>query len=218
MRKRYALDANVLASIVNSDDDEHFNCYSFFRNLHDDDKAIWVVPGLIFFEFQATQSKRNKRHRPGYSVFRHAPLFYENTELYHVTKKFLAKVYQLGLYDKFNSLKGADLLYACIAKIEGIPLVTHDKDFDLYSEEITLIKPRDLMRQTGTVTVQEGSKVYKVGYEAVEDGCGGTVRLDTGQATHVGGLTAKIVARQLLREMISSGLADKLRLGRPMEK
>jgi hypothetical protein len=58
MRKRYALDASVLASIVNSDDIEHFSCYSFFRNLHDHDKAIWVVPGLIFFEFQATQSRR----------------------------------------------------------------------------------------------------------------------------------------------------------------
>lgn len=190
----------------------------FFRNLHDDDKATWVVPGLIFFEFQATQSRRYKERRPRHSVFRHAPLFYENTEVYHVTKKFLAKVYQLGLYDKFSSLKGADLLYACIAKVENIPLVTHDKDFDPYSEEITLIKPRDLVKQTGTVMVQDGGKVYQVGYEAVEDSCGGTVRLDTGQATHVGGLTAKIVARQLLREMISSGLADKLKLGCPLEK
>ena len=84
MQKRYALDANVLVSIVNSDDVEHFSCYSFFRNLHDDDKAIWVVPGLIFFEFQATQSKRYKQYRPGHSVFRYAPLFYDNTELYHV--------------------------------------------------------------------------------------------------------------------------------------
>jgi hypothetical protein len=60
MQKRYALDASVLASIVNSDDAEHFSCYSFFRDLNDDDKALWVVPGLIFFEFQATQSRRPK--------------------------------------------------------------------------------------------------------------------------------------------------------------
>jgi hypothetical protein len=29
LRQRYALDASVLASIVNSDDVEHFSCYSF---------------------------------------------------------------------------------------------------------------------------------------------------------------------------------------------
>lgn len=146
MRKRYALDASVLASIVNSDDPEHFSCYSFFRNLHDEDKAIWVVPGLIFFEFQATQSRRYREHRPGKPVFRNAPLFYTNTELYHVTKKFLITVSELGLYDKFSRLRGADLLYACIARVEGIPLVTHDAGFNRYSNEITLIKPRELYR------------------------------------------------------------------------
>ena len=54
-----------------------------------------------------------------------------------------------------------------------------------------------------------------VGYEEFKDSSGGTVRLDTGQATHVGGLTVKIVARHLLREIVDSGLADKLGLGRP---
>ena len=218
MRQRYALDANVLASIVNSDDVEHFSCDSFFRNLHDDDKAIWVVPGLIFFEFQATQSRRYRDLHPGNSVFRSAPLFYENTEVYQVTKRFLKQVYDLSLYDVFSQLRGADLLYACIARVERIPLVTHDGGFDRYNKEITLIKPRDLIRHPGKVTLQNGGKLYTVGYEEVQDSSGGTVRLDTGQATHVGGLTAKIVARQLLREIISSGLADKLGLGRPQQK
>src|SRR5207249_9438621 len=125
MRQRYALDASILASIVNSDDVEHFSCYSFFRDLDDDDKARWVVPGLIFFEFQAAQSKRYRMLRPGQPVFRRAPLHYENTELYHVTKTFLGKVYELDLYEKFSILNGADLLYACIARVEHIPLVTH---------------------------------------------------------------------------------------------
>lgn len=146
MRQRYVLDTSVLVSIVNSDDAEHFSCYSFFQNLHDEDKAIWVVPGVIFFEFQATQSRRYRDRRPDHPVFRHAPLFYTNSELYQVTKKFLKKVYDLGLYDKFSSLRGADLLYACIARVEDIPLVTHDKDFDVYSREITIIRPPDLYK------------------------------------------------------------------------
>jgi hypothetical protein len=121
MRKRYALDASVLASIVNSDDVEHFSCYSFFRNHDDNDEVWWVVPGLVFFEFQATQSTRYRTRLPGEPVFRNAPLHYENAELYHVTKKFLAKVYELDLYERFSRLRGADLLYACIACVEGIP-------------------------------------------------------------------------------------------------
>lgn len=151
-------------------------------------------------------------------MFLHSPLYYENTELYHVTKKFLAKVYNLGLYDKFSTLRGADLLYACIARVENIPLVTHDSDFDPYRKELTLIKPRDLMRRTSSVTIQNSGKLYTVGYEEVRDSSGGTVRLDTGQATHVGGLTAELVAQHLLEEIISSGLADKLGLGRPLQK
>ena len=218
MRKRYALDANVLASIVNSDDAEHFSCYSFFRNLDDDDKARWIVPGLIFFEFQATQSRRYRIRQPRRPAFRRSPLHYENTELYHVTKKFLTKVYELDLYEKFSLLRGADLLYACIARVGNIPLVTHDSDFDPYENDLTLIRPRDLMRHTDTITVTNNGTLYKVGYEIVNDGSGGTVRLDTGQATHVGGLTAKVAARHLLSEMIRSGLADKLRVGRPQQK
>jgi hypothetical protein len=50
------------------------------------------------------------------------PLYFENCELYEVTPTFLQRVWNLDLYRKFDSLKGADLLYACIAHIEQIPL------------------------------------------------------------------------------------------------
>ena len=96
--------------------------------------------------------------------------------------------------------------------------MTHDSDFDPYNEELALIKPRDLMKRTGRVTLKTDDKIYTVGYEEVKDGSGGTVRLHTGQATHVGGLAAKMVAQHLLREIIDSGLADKLGLGRPYLK
>ena len=96
------------------------------------------------FEFNATQSRRYREKRPGLPVFRNAPLFITNTELYEVTEAFLVKAWELGLYDIFSQLRGADLLYACIARVEGIPLVTHDADFDQYCNEIQLIKPREL--------------------------------------------------------------------------
>jgi hypothetical protein len=142
-------------------------------------------------------------------------LFYENTELHHVTKTFLRRVFKLGLYDRFSLLKGQDLLYACIAFVEGIPLVTHDKDFNPYRKDLTLISPRetygtgDTPLGTGTVTVKKNSKTYTVGYKVFR----GVVQLDTGQATHTDGPGAAMVARQLLREIIDSGLADRMKLG-----
>lgn len=148
MKQRFALDASVLTSIVNSDDVHHLPCYSFFRNHHDDDTAMWIIPGLIFFEFQAAQSRRYREKRPGKPVFRFAPLFVKKCQLYHVTQKFLHRVHELELYDLFNHLKGADLLYACIAKVEGIPLVTHDKQFTQYRSELELINPCDLYRHS----------------------------------------------------------------------
>jgi predicted nucleic acid-binding protein len=102
-----------------------------------------VVPGLIFFELQAVRARRKRdkvEDRPPYGRI---PLYMENSELYEVTPAFLKRVWALDLYNVFLSLKGADLLCACIAKVENIPLVTHDKDFDQYESTIQIIRPRD---------------------------------------------------------------------------
>jgi hypothetical protein len=91
MKLRYVLDASVLASIVNSDDVEHFSCYSFFRNLHDGDKVVWVVPSLLFFEYQATQSRRYREKGMEGDAFRHAPLYVSNSILYEANRDFLIR-------------------------------------------------------------------------------------------------------------------------------
>jgi predicted nucleic acid-binding protein len=144
MKQRLALDASVLTSIVNSDDVHHIPCYSYFVKHHEADTAQWVIPGLIIFEYQATQSRRYRERRPGKPVFRFAPLYVDKCQLYHITQKFLHTVDELKLYDLFNHLKGADLLYACIAKVEDIPLVTHDKQFNQYRNDLRLINPCEL--------------------------------------------------------------------------
>ena len=141
MKRRLALDASVLTSIVNSDDVFHWPCYRFFREHHDADTAIWVIPSLIMFEYQATQSRRYRQLHPGKKVFRYAPLFVDKCELYDISQEFLWKIDDLSLYDLFGHLRGADLVYACIAKVERIPLVTHDKQFWQYEKELDLINP-----------------------------------------------------------------------------
>ena len=59
--------------------------------------------------------KRDKlEDRPPYGRIQ---LFVKNSELYEVTPAFLKRVWDLDLYNIFISFKGADLLYACIAKV-----------------------------------------------------------------------------------------------------
>jgi predicted nucleic acid-binding protein len=143
VRLRYVLDASVMAAVINMDDPYHQGCYTFFQDLHETDRVRWVVPGLIFFELQATRARRKRdgiEDRPPYGRI---PLYDENSELYEVTPAFLKSVWDQDLYNVFLSLKGADLLYACIAKVENIPLVTHDTDFDPYEGAIKIIRPRD---------------------------------------------------------------------------
>jgi hypothetical protein len=64
----------------------------------------------------------------------------------------------------------------------------------------------------GAVTVEHRDKIYTVRYDLMKSG---VVRLETGQATPLGSLTAQAVARQLLRDIIESGAADREGLGRP---
>jgi hypothetical protein len=138
-------------------------------------------------------------------------LFIENCELYQVTASFLARLWELGLYDLFSHLKGADLLYACIAKVEEDPLVTHDAGFDRYSNELTIIKPRELYRFRGEVSIEYNGKTYKASY--LYDMDGETVEVEARSAdnapakliTHRGGSSAQSLARILLRELVEAG-------------
>jgi predicted nucleic acid-binding protein len=142
MRLRYVLDASVMAAVINMDDPEHQSCYWFFQNLHDADRVTWVVPGLIFFELQAVRARRkhDKVDRPPYGRIRYT---WKTRNSMKLRLAFLKRVWDLDLYNVFLSLKGADLLYACMARVESIPLVTHDKDFDQYEGTIQIIRPRD---------------------------------------------------------------------------
>jgi predicted nucleic acid-binding protein len=141
MRQRYVLDASMLGAVVNMDDPSHQDSYWYFKELHDADAATWVVPGLIFFEMQAMRARRHRERRDGSPIYRNLPLYFENTELYEVTQPFLQKVWEMDLYIKFGTLKGADLLYACIAHVENIPLVTQDHDFDRHADLLRIVRP-----------------------------------------------------------------------------
>ena len=137
-RERYVVDASVLVSSVNSADEHHLPCYQWIRERFDEG-ALVVVPALAFFEFQAAQSRKSRelKRKP----YRELRLHEGNARLYPMSRRFLARTYDGGLYDRFPMLKGADLVYACVAALESLPLVTRDRHFDQYASDIKIINP-----------------------------------------------------------------------------
>lgn len=114
--KRLLVDASFLISAIRSCDTNHVACYSFFRNHEDDTK--WIVPTIAYFEYQAAQSRLRREGKRAYR-----DLYIPNVEVLEISTDLMRKTAELDLANIFDNLRGADLIYACIAKTEGIPIV-----------------------------------------------------------------------------------------------
>ena len=127
---RIVLDASVMISAINSADPKHEDCYQFVRER----EATWVVPLVAAFEFHAAQSRAV---REGRRVIRE--IYWPNAERYEITTGMLRRVSEAGLFERLSPLRGADLIYACVAALEHIPLATHDRDFEKVADVITVL-------------------------------------------------------------------------------
>jgi len=67
--------------------------------------------------------------RDGKRILREFYLMDENALLYDVDEELISKGYDLFSKPGFDQLRGADLVFACIAAIEDAFLVTRDKAF-----------------------------------------------------------------------------------------
>ena len=68
----------------------------------------------------------------------------ENAVLYDIDKKLIAKSVELFTLDGFDTLHGADLVFACIAYIEDAYLVTMDRKLAMHaSKQIKVINLSD---------------------------------------------------------------------------
>lgn len=133
---RILTDASFLISAIRTCDANHVACYSYFRNNED---STWVVPTIAYFEYQAAQSRLRREGKKAYRQ-----LYIPNVEVYEISMPMIRRTAALDLANVFEKLRGADLIYACIAKIEGIPLITCDARFEEYADEIEVINPTRL--------------------------------------------------------------------------
>lgn len=136
MKKTYLVDAGFMVAVARRNHEFHEPCYNFARH-HGD--AVWVIPPMALFEFHASQSRRNKIENTHDEQFH--TLNWPHARYYDIDQQFARKAWELDLFNRFENLGGSDLIYACIARVEGIPLVTRDSDFLLYSDEIVIVNP-----------------------------------------------------------------------------
>lgn len=124
---RKVIDANVLMSVLNVDDKFHGLCLNFFQKVSADNQTALVLPMHTVIEIN-TKLRKLKKNGKWTS---NQNFIAEGQEHYEITAKFIKQIQDNKLYDLFlHKLGSQDAIYAAIAFIEKIPLVTLDKDFE----------------------------------------------------------------------------------------
>ena len=134
--------------------------YSPGHSLYKDFSDGWLLgpyfniyPSIAVFELQASISRM---HREGRKILRDFYIVSENSMVYPIDQELIYRCEKLFDAPGFSSLRGADLIFACLAKLEDAYLVTLDKGFEAVASEIRVLdlngsrdspKYRDLFRQ-----------------------------------------------------------------------
>jgi len=137
--KKFVWDTSAFVSLVRTNDiDEkcHCDCKNFMLD-HEHD--IHLFSATLWFEFQATLSRKK---REGQKVLRDVYILNDRRLVYSIDENFLRKTSTLKLYEKFENLRGMDLIHACIAFIEKAHLVTLDNHFRNVAD-ISIIYPNE---------------------------------------------------------------------------
>ena len=128
--QRKLIDASVLIGLLNTKDKHHKKCVDFINkvsaaNFTDSGVAL-VIPIHTFIE---VNTKIRKLKNAGiWEGIR--PFVSQGVEFYSLTRDLLEKIERANLYDVLGKLGSQDAIYAAIAFLENIPLITLDKDFE----------------------------------------------------------------------------------------
>jgi predicted nucleic acid-binding protein len=95
-----------------------------------------IYPAIAVFEVQATISRI---HRDGGKMLRDFYILTERSMVYPVDHDLIERAGSLLSSPGFSALRGADLIFACIAKLEDAYLVTKDKDFAAVASEVQIV-------------------------------------------------------------------------------
>jgi len=153
--KKFVWDTSAILNINEPDETGYSPGYSLMKDLSDG----WIpgpyqniFPAIAAFEVDASVSRM---HREGKKILRGFYILDENSVIYQIDQTLIRRCSDVVTMDGFSKLKGADLIFACIAYIESAYLVTLDNRFSEVSHHIKVInlnesrataKYRDLFR------------------------------------------------------------------------
>lgn len=141
---KFVWDTSAIIDIKKRNGDMNSRSHCLIKDLSDG----WIpgpyqniFPALAVFEVNTTVSRM---HRDGEKILREFYLMDENALLYDLDQDFIYKSNDLFARKGFDMLRGADLVFACIAFIESAYLVTLDKGFKRHvSEDVKVIDLND---------------------------------------------------------------------------
>ena len=136
-------DTSALVNIKEGNANGYSPAHSLWKDLADG----WIpgpyqniIPAIAAFEIPATVSRIR---REGGKMLREFYLMGDNEILYPIDEKFVNAADAIVATPGFDMLRGGDLVFACIAKLENAWLVTLDKGFSAGADQITVIDLND---------------------------------------------------------------------------
>lgn len=121
--KKLLWNASALVAAVNTEDSHHRAAYGFWD---DHESCVHVFPAIAWFEFQATQSRLQGEGR---KALRQLYVLDNKNYVLPIDLAFIRRCSEEKLPERFSTLRGADLIYACAAVVEEAELVTFDQAF-----------------------------------------------------------------------------------------
>jgi predicted nucleic acid-binding protein len=136
-------DTSALVNIKEPNNDGYSPGHSLWKDLADG----WIpgpyqniIPAISVFEISSAVSVKLK---VGTKILREFYIMGDNEILYPIDQKLLYASSEIVASEGFEKLRGADLIFACIAKIEEACLITLDNHFDNVADKITVINLND---------------------------------------------------------------------------
>lgn len=140
---KFVWDTCAILNLKEPDKDGYSPAYSFYKDFSDgwiNQPYLNIFPTLGVFELNATISRKQ---RDGMKVLRNFYILNEHSILYDIDKNLIERNKELFAADGFEKLRGADLIFACIAYVEDAYLVTLDKGFQCVKDKIRIIDLND---------------------------------------------------------------------------
>lgn len=137
--KKFVWDTSAILNIKEPDDTGYSPGHSLFKDLADG----WIpgpyqniFPAISAFEVDASVSRM---YRDGRQILREFYIVNEHSVVYPIDRALITRCATLVTKEGFSKLRGADLIFACIAYIEGAYLVTLDNHFKEVAQEVQVI-------------------------------------------------------------------------------